>query len=90
MTVAQRIPALGPSISWYEDQLAAAQRINDPERTLFVQLEVQEALLLAFGLLWIGRLYGLPASMPLLRKLEELMQAQDFYQPPGAGGLPNE
>lgn len=77
--MSQRIPPFAPSIAWYERALKQTQEEDDRDKTLFVQLTRYELLQIAFGLMWIGRVYGLPASAPLLKKFAELIRAQDFY-----------
>lgn len=81
-----KIPMFGRTIAWYEQQLASAQAQDDVEKTLFVQLTRYEVVLCSFALLWVGRLYGIQAIGPLIKKFEELMEAQDFFYAGNGGG----
>lgn len=85
--MSNKIPPLAPAINWYEKALKDCQNTDDPDNTLLVQLTRYELLLVAFGLMWVNRMYGLSAAGPFLKKLEELIRAQDFYSPHGADGI---
>ena len=80
---------LGELVSWVQYSLAArsllrALDLDDPEKTVLVQLTLSELSMASFGLILLVRLFPefLPVGGLVSSKMQEVCTAQGFVHPP--------